>query len=283
MADVKWIKIVTDIFDDEKMYAIETLSDGMVIELIWFKILCIAGKSNSNGFLVISDKIPYTDEMLSKVFRIEIGIVQRALEIFQKLDMIELVDNAYMVSNWSKYQSGDRLEEIKEQNRIRQQRHRDKQKEQRLIEEQRNVTNNVTNNVNCSISYSYSSSKSNYIQEIIDYLNSKAGTKYKSTTRKTAQLIEDRMREGYTVDDFKIVIDKKCGEWNGTKRAQYLTPSTLFSPEHFDEYLNQKIIKEEKKPDQTQPSRLGKFGNFKQRAKEEQAYWTQKIIEANMK
>ena len=81
MADVKWIKIVTDIFDDEKIYAIETLPDGLIMEVVWFKLLCLAGKCNSNGFLIINDKIAYTDEMLSKIFRIEIGVIQRALDI----------------------------------------------------------------------------------------------------------------------------------------------------------------------------------------------------------
>ena len=114
MSDVKWIKIVTDIFDDEKMYAIETLPDGLIMEVVWFKLLCLAGKCNNHGMLIINDKLAYTDEMLSKIFRLDVGVVQRALEIFQRLEMIEAVDNAYMISNWTKYQNSNRLEEIKE-------------------------------------------------------------------------------------------------------------------------------------------------------------------------
>ena len=63
MSEVKWIRIVTDIFDDEKMYAIECMPDGRDLELVWFKILCLAGKCNQNGFLTINNKIAYTDEM----------------------------------------------------------------------------------------------------------------------------------------------------------------------------------------------------------------------------
>lgn len=74
--------------------------------------------------------------------------------------------------------------------------------------------------------------------EIIEYLNLKTGSKFKPTTKPYIQAIRSRMKEGYTVDDFKTVIDKKCREWKGTKLEKYLTPKTLFAPSHFDTYLN---------------------------------------------
>ena len=74
--------------------------------------------------------------------------------------------------------------------------------------------------------------------EIIEYLNMKTGSKFKPTTKPYVQAIRSRLKEGYTVDDFKTVIDKKCREWKGTKLEKYLTPKTLFAPSHFDTYLN---------------------------------------------
>ena len=74
--------------------------------------------------------------------------------------------------------------------------------------------------------------------EIIEYLNIKTGSKFKPTTKPYIQAIRSRLKEGYTVDDFKTVIDKKCREWKGTKLEKYLTPKTLFAPSHFDTYLN---------------------------------------------
>ena len=74
--------------------------------------------------------------------------------------------------------------------------------------------------------------------EIIEYLNIKTGSKFKPTTKPYVQAIRSRLKEGYTVDDFKTVIDKKCREWKGTKLEKYLTPKTLFAPSHFDTYLN---------------------------------------------
>ena len=77
--------------------------------------------------------------------------------------------------------------------------------------------------------------------EIIEYLNSKTGSKFKPSTKPYIVAIQARLKEGYTVDDFKTVINKKCEEWAGTKMEKYLTPKTLFAPSHFDQYLNANI------------------------------------------
>ena len=74
--------------------------------------------------------------------------------------------------------------------------------------------------------------------EIIDYLNEKAGTRYRPTAKKARELIRARWAEHYTLDDFKRVIDNMVARWKGTEWEQYLQPSTLFAQSHFDEYLN---------------------------------------------
>lgn len=76
-----------------------------------------------------------------------------------------------------------------------------------------------------------------YIVEILSYLNGRAGTKF-GESKETVRLINARILDGFTVDDFKKVIDKKVKEWKGTDRAMYIRPSTLFAPSHFEEYLN---------------------------------------------
>lgn len=77
------------------------------------------------------------------------------------------------------------------------------------------------------------------IKEIINYLNEKTGSQYKATTQKTRDTIKARLNEGFTVDDFKIVIDKKVTDWKGTEWEKYLRPQTLFGTK-FESYLNQK-------------------------------------------
>ena len=128
MSEVKWIKLSVNVFDDEKFDAIKTLPDSNDMQLVWVKLLCLAGKCNESGLLMISREIPYTDEMLAIKFGMDIGVVQRALVLFQSLEMIDLIDNIYMVSNWAKYQSLDDMERYKQQNRERQQRYRERQK-----------------------------------------------------------------------------------------------------------------------------------------------------------
>lgn len=78
------------------------------------------------------------------------------------------------------------------------------------------------------------------VEEIVDHLNQRAGTHYKPTTASTRKLIKARLKEGFTVDEFKMVIDKKCAEWlNNRDMAQYLRPETLFG-QKFESYLNAK-------------------------------------------
>lgn len=78
--------------------------------------------------------------------------------------------------------------------------------------------------------------------EIIDYLNSRTGRRFKASNKSTSRLISARLKDGYSVEDFKEVIDKKCVEWMEDPQMQsYLRPETLFTPAHFESYLNQSV------------------------------------------
>ena len=129
MASMTWIKIVTSIFDDEKIKLIDSLPDRDAILVIWFKILCQAGKSGCGGALVVANRIPLTDEMLSTVFNRPLNTVRLALKTFQEFGMIEITEERVIsVPKWEKYQQVDYLEIKREQDRIRQRRHRDQLK-----------------------------------------------------------------------------------------------------------------------------------------------------------
>ena len=128
MAEVKWIKIVTDIFDDEKILLIESLPESDSLIVIWFKLLCLAGKQNNSGVFMMNNKIPYTEEMLAAIFRRPLSTVKLALKAFEDFAMIEIVDGVITIPNWEKHQSLDQLEMIKEQTRKRVAKYREKQK-----------------------------------------------------------------------------------------------------------------------------------------------------------
>lgn len=121
----------------------------------------------------------------------------------------------------------------------------------KIIDEYEKENEKDNDNEN-EVSYTDSST----IREIVEYLNLKTGYHYKYTTKATRTKIEARLNEGYTLDDFKKVIDKKVAEWKGTKMEQYLRPETLFGTK-FEGYLNANIVKKEG----NKPS-SNKFNNF---------------------
>lgn len=146
MSAIKWIKITTDIFDDEKIKLIDTMPDRDALIVIWFKLLALAGKQNESGLIFLSNKMPYTDEMLATIFNRPINTLRLALKTFQNFDMIEINENQVIsISNWEKHQNIDGMDKIKEQNRIRQAEYRKKQK--LMLENKSNITSRDSNAV----------------------------------------------------------------------------------------------------------------------------------------
>ena len=137
MSDVKWIKISTNIFDDEKILLIEGMPEKYTIITCWFKLLCLAGKSNNSGVFVLNDKIAYNEEMLSSIFRMPVSSVRLSLNTFQSFGMIELIDGVITIPNWDKHQSLESYEKKKEYDRQYQ--------AQKRLEKQKIVENRTTN------------------------------------------------------------------------------------------------------------------------------------------
>jgi predicted phage replisome organizer/uncharacterized phage protein (TIGR02220 family) len=238
MASVKWIKITTDIFSDEKILLIEQMPDADSLLVIWFKLLCMAGKENNYGVFLMRNRMPYTEEMLATIFRRPLNTVRLALSTFEAFGMIEIDEDIISIPNWEKHQNIEGMEKIREQNRIRKQRQRERQK-QALLENNNHATERDSHATDKN-RIEEDKEKNIYIS-VIDYLNEKAGTKYKASTKKTQSCIHARIAEGFTIDDFKMVIDKKCADWlNDAKFAQYLRPETLFGTK-FESYLNAKV------------------------------------------
>ena len=248
MADVKWIKITTDIFDDEKILLIESLPDSYAIITVWFKLLCLAGKQNNSGVFMMG-RIAYTDKMLATIFRMKEATVTMALRTFEEFGMIEIVGGVITIPNWGKHQNLDQLESKKQYMRNYMAEYREKQKA--LTAGKPNCKTNSKANVSQAeedkeIEEDKEKDKEVYVS-IVSYLNEKAGTAYKATTAKTKSAIKARLAEGFKVDDFKTVIDKKCAEWLGDpKMERYLRPETLFGTK-FEGYLNAKVSKQQTK------------------------------------
>lgn len=256
MADNKkyyYLKLKDNFFDSDEMIVLESMIDGYKYSNILMKLYLRSLKGE--GKLMFNDRIPFNSQMLATITRHSVGDVEKAVKLFKELNLIDVLDNGaiYMldIQNFIG-------ESSTEADRIRAYRKRIETDKNRLemgactsvqdnvyictpeleleleIEKELEIEIDKDNVEQSSPSYPYS--------EIIDYLNLKAGTKYRATSKKTQGLIKARFKEGFDIDDFKTVIDKKTTEWkNDKKMNQYLRPETLFGTK-FEGYLNQKIV-----------------------------------------
>lgn len=128
MANVKWIKIMADVFNNKKIKQIDAMPDADAILVIWFKLLCLAGTVNADGFIVLTKDVAYTNEMLATEFGKPINVIRLALLTFKNFGMVDIVDDVYKISNWEKYQNTDKLKEMREYNRIAKRRERERKR-----------------------------------------------------------------------------------------------------------------------------------------------------------
>ena len=139
MAEVKWIKLTTDMFDNRKIKHLRRLPEGNNIVLIWVMLLTMAGRCNASGMIFLTENIPYTPKMLADELDFEESTVQLALQVLEQLNMITTNQGFFAIAGWEEYQSVDKMEKLRAQTRKRVEKHREKQ---RLL--QSNVTGNVT-------------------------------------------------------------------------------------------------------------------------------------------
>ena len=216
MADVKWIKITTDMFDNRKIKHLRRLPDGNNIVLIWVMLLTMAGRCNANGMIFLTENIPYTPKMLADELDFEENTVQLALQALEQLGMIVTDNGFFSISGWEEYQNIEGMEKIREQNRIRQAKFKKKQK---LIAS--NVTGNVTSRDSHATEEDKDKEEDNKDKEnkenkenvtckqVVDLFHSICtsypSVKTLSEARKKA--IKARLK-AYSLDDFRTLFEK---------------------------------------------------------------------------
>lgn len=253
MADVKkyyYLKLKENFFESDEGIILESLPDGYIYSNILLKLYLRSLKSN--GLLMFNGLVPYNSQMLASITRHQVGTVEKAIDIFKQLGLIEILDNgAIYMTNIQNFVGKSSTEA--DRKRIE----REKIKELTLIEtnvgqmseknppeieielekelkiekeiDKDNIYSPVSTETKDTIPY----------KEIISYLNEKAKTGYRASGKKTQGLIKSRWKEGFKLDDFKTVIDKKTNQWlHDAKMVEYLRPETLFGTK-FESYLNQ--------------------------------------------
>lgn len=153
---VKYIQLDIGFFDNKKIKAIRSMPGGSDILVIWIELLVLAGQINDCGSIYFNHEVPYTADLLASQFGFPISTIQLALTTFVKFEMIDIIDDIIMISNWQKYQNEEALERLRLMNAERQRRYRRKEKKQKLLESgDSNVTGNVPSNVTCNENCSY--------------------------------------------------------------------------------------------------------------------------------
>lgn len=149
MAAIWWIKLTTEMFDDEKIRIIESMPEADALIVIWIRLICMAGKVNAGGHIYIAPDVPFSIEELSSVVNRPLNVVKLAMGTFQRLKMVEIADNGdIFLPNFQKYQNVEAMERAKEKTRIRVSEFRERQRLQ-LIEANLdcNVTETLRNDI----------------------------------------------------------------------------------------------------------------------------------------
>ena len=257
-SNVKWIKMMVGMFDGMSFKKIKRAKIGGEsyrdkLTAVWFELMDFAGKCNHEGAFISPSEIPFTDlsDIAVMIDRDEEEL-KLCMSFYINEGMVTVIDDIYHLSNWAEYQNKEGLDKIREQNRLRQKAWYDRQK---ALPNASNVKPNVKPNVRLTDIEEEREEELELEKDtliytsVIDYLNQKAGTNYRASSKKTRSLIHARVKEGFKLDDFKVVIDKKCAEWLGNDMAQYLRPETLFGTK-FEGYLNAKATKSTQRPQQ---------------------------------
>ena len=225
-----WLKLRRDFFKRHDIQIVESMPNGKDYVLFYLKLL--VESIDHEGALRFSDTIPYNEQMLSVITGTNIDVVRAAMAVFDELSMIEVLDDRtiFMRETQALVGSETKWAEKKRAYRakrdivpelsppclpdVRQEKESEKEKE--------------------------SESEKEIYSDVVSYLNQKAGTAYKPTSKKTQSLIKARINEGFSLEDFERVIDNMCAEWlSDAKMQAYLRPETLFGTK-FESYLNRK-------------------------------------------
>ncbi|RGC38174.1 phage replisome organizer N-terminal domain-containing protein [Streptococcus gallolyticus] len=267
MADNKkyyYLKLKENFYDRDEIVILESLPDGYLYSNILLKLYLRSLKND--GRLMFNDRIPFNSEMLSKITRHPVAVIEKAITIFKEMDLIEILDNGaiYMldIQNFIGQSSSeaDRIRKYRQKieseklfltnenpsvqmydkctPEIELERKQEREREQeRYCEESQMYTFPSWLNEK-SIDMVKKGNPDNYEKRIpIAYLNQVTNRNFKYVDKNMSS-INARFKEGYTLEDFKKVIDVKSAEWlSDESMSKYLRPETLFGTK-FDGYLN---------------------------------------------
>lgn len=243
-----WLQLKDDFFNSKEMKLMRKLPGGEEITIIYLKMMLVS--LSEQGKLYFEGLAEDLAEELSLIIDEDPEAIRLTLMFLTKKKLLTTSDN---------YQFN--LEQVPEMigsetasaRRVR--KHRENQKALQCNSDVTKCNGDIDIDIDIDIDKGQKP-QSDVYEEIIKYLNEKTGSHFKPTSKSTQRLINGRLSENYTIEDFKYVIDVKTNEWkDNTKMSKYLTPDTLFNASKFEKYRNQQMPKQQNI--QKQDERLG--------------------------
>jgi predicted phage replisome organizer/uncharacterized phage protein (TIGR02220 family) len=243
-----WLQLKDDFFNSKEMKLMRKLPGGEEITIIYLKMMLAS--LAEQGKLYFEGLAEDLAEELSLIIDEDPEAIRLTLMFLTKKKLLTTSDN---------YQFN--LEQVPEMvgsetaSTRRSRKHRETQKLLQCNTTATKGNGDIDIDIDIDIDKGLKP-QSDVYEEIIKYLNEKTGSHFKPTSKSTQRLINGRLSENYTIEDFKYVIDVKTNEWKGnTKMSKYLTPDTLFNASKFEKYRNQQMPKQPNV--QKQDERLG--------------------------
>ena len=258
MADSKkyyYLKLKENFFESDSMVLLESMNDGYLYSNILLKLYLRSLKDG--GRLMLNGAIPYNSQMLASVTRHQVGTIEKALTIFKELGLIEILDSGSIyIMNIQDF-IGKSSSEADRKRAYRSRIEREKAHGQMFEQLEDKCPDKTPPEIEKEIEnrdkYIVEQNSTAYpFRAVIEYLNNSSGKNYRYTTKATQRHIRARFEEGFTLEDFKRVIDWKVSQWLGDKDMdRYLRPETLFGTK-FESYLNESPALPQNLPEETQ-------------------------------
>lgn len=251
--------VQTDMVDDEKIRIIESMPEGDTIIVLWLKLMTLARKCNSDGWVWLAEGKPYSDDHLAAIWRRPLNTVKLALQLFEDMSMVHRNGQGIYLTNWVEYQNVDALANIREANKQRVRRFRERQK---LLSPPNDVTLqcNVTvmpdkdkdndNDKDRVCQRTPKNSNNKYISELQKYLGfpERVAVDPIPNPAKEARFIDKMIRRGFTwpqifdtwrakVDDrgefvSMVYVNEDIGKKGGNHGAHSRNPRRV--PKHYE-------------------------------------------------
>lgn len=230
MNDIKWIKITTDMFDNRKVKHLRKLPQGDSLVLIWVMLLTMAGRCNAGGMIFLTENIPYTTKMLADELDYEESTVILALEAFERLGMVRNQDDFLVIAGWDEYQNIGGMDKVKEQNKIRKQNQRNREKA--ALSEKTNSANEETPPLN------EETDVSNVVSRDMSRDSHVTVTQCHAIER------EKEIDKEKEYNSIYLSLDRACARNRPEKALEDFDRNVMLSPEQVDDLLERLSLEE---------------------------------------